>query len=364
MSPLLYDGRINREATALVEEGYEVQVIGFGPEPSGVNWKFITVGGDANSNQRRIGPLWDVLRMFLLVPYRFFKRQKFKRLVTGLRSELDNAEIIHAHDLPALEAVGSVRGNQSLIYDSHEFWSERPIRGYGKKLERWRDILLERRLSSRADAVLTVSNSIAEQLVVKLGREVNVIRNTFPSAQFSLPDKASYLAYAGNISDGRDLVTVVQGARLAEFDLRFKGRVLTDILKLHDVNIEEAGTVEEAGEFLARGGIAVVSLEDSGDNHRFALPNKLFHAVSIGIPVVAAGLPEMGEVVNEYGLGRLYIPGSPESFSQAVEDVLLNYLDFREKVHDAREHLNWTVDRQKLIEVYLNTQDKVSVLES
>ena len=61
-----------------------------------------------------------------------------------------------------------------------------------------------------------------------------------------------------------------------------------------------------------------MTLAAGSANHELALPNKLFHAVRAGVPVVAADLPEIRRTVLRYGFGELYRPGDATSLAAAT----------------------------------------------
>src|SRR5690606_32533096 len=89
-------------------------------------------------------------------------------------------------------------------------------------------------------------------------------------------------------------------------------------------------------ERLVAAGIALVTHSDKWENHRLALPNKLFHAVSLGVPVVATDVGELGAIVREHGLGTLYRPGDVDGVRRAVEELVGSYAQFRRAVMQAR----------------------------
>ena len=351
MSPLEHDERINRAATALRDDGYEVSVLGLGPEPKSVNWIPIIVGSKENKSTTRRGRRWDLLRSLFLVAHRRRRRRWFNRSVKETFSSLGQFDIVHAHDLPALEAILPSLQEENVIFDSHELWSGRKLRGMGSWWEKKLDEASEKKLTANVDVVITVSLAIAQILSKQTNKEIVVIRNTFPLDLNKRPISMSYLAYAGNIAGDRDLVTVFQGAQKVGMEVRFMGKVIAPIPEIENM-VVKAGTVSEAGAFVRKGGIAIVSLEGESDNHRFALPNKLFQAISVGVPVVAADLPSIAEVVAKHGIGALYSPGDPDSFARAVERVRADYFGFLNRVQQAGATMSWDLDRKKLLDVY------------
>ncbi|MDG1846412.1 MAG: glycosyltransferase family 4 protein [Acidimicrobiales bacterium] len=352
MSPLKFDSRIDREASALVAAGYQVFVLGLGPVPEDIPWKAIEVGADSGDRKKRSSTYWKLLKYLLLVPYRFRKRKNFVRLVREKLEKFDVIDILHAHDLPALEAVKPFLESYSVVYDSHELWTGRKLYGFGSRFESFRDKRIEVTSVRSVSAVITVSDQMAEELGRRFGRQVDVVRNTFPISNHKPPEGVNFLAYAGNISVGRDLSTVIEGAAKAGIELRIMGRNVSDYELVSPVMTLDHGTVEEAGNFLREAGIAVVSLESGIENHLRALPNKLLQAVAEGVPVIASDLPGIAEIVQSGNLGVLYKPGDSDSFAEAAERVSESYTSFVENTIRAREEFCWSVDSKRLESIY------------
>ena len=91
---------------------------------------------------------------------------------------------------------------------------------------------------------------------------------------------------------------------------------------------------------------------DVWDNHLLAQPNKLFHAVHAGVPVVATDVPEVRRVVEQHGLGTLYKAGDARDLRRAVDEVLADHAAYVERVLAARDALSWRADSERLITLY------------
>lgn len=244
-----------------------------------------------------------------------------------------------------------------LVYDSHELWFDRGLPGRPTPLARVLGRRRETRLAAGATAVLTVSEGIVDRLRARGLPDVRLVRNTFPLPDReppSRPDQPIGLAYAGRVGPGRDLETVV-GASPELAPLRTVVAGPADPSYRLDTSAVErrpAMSIDEVDQLYQELGIAVVTLTDSCDNHRLALPNKLFHAVRAGVPVVAADLPELHRVVSRHGIGRLYDPGRPGSLVEAVRAVATSYSDYADAVRRSRPELSWEQDAGVLVDAY------------
>jgi glycosyltransferase involved in cell wall biosynthesis len=103
---------------------------------------------------------------------------------------------------------------------------------------------------------------------------------------------------------------------------------------------------------LRRAGVALVTHSDRFESHRLALPNKLFHAVLAGVPVVATDVPELASVVRAHSLGELYRPGDPAALAAAVNRVTSGYPERLAAVGAARGELSWDADAERLRSAY------------
>jgi glycosyltransferase involved in cell wall biosynthesis len=217
---------------------------------------------------------------------------------------------------------------------------------------------VEGKLGATASAVVTVGDGVARELQAAYGwPSVDVVRNTFP-LRHSLPEPLAAperLVYAGRLAAYRELEVVAQASRRVALPITALGPGDQEWLGSFDrgaVEVLMAEDLEQVDARLIAAGAALVTHSDQWTNHRLALPNKLFHAVSLGVPVVATDVGELGAIVREYGLGTLYRPGDAAELARAVEQLRDSYPSFVAAVARARPVLSWEHDRTVLLEVY------------
>jgi glycogen synthase len=368
-----HDSRVLREARALVEQGHGVRVLGkdvppLWTAPAGVEVESVSGGRGlrptGTPSPQAKSALHDAARWALLPRHR---QRVWRTWGEAAKTAADayKFDVVHAHDfnvLRAAEQVAAARGAM-LVYDSHEWWSGRHVHGRPTPLERAGELREERRIVAHADAVLTVSEGIAQRLGQwrdPAAAPVALVRNTFPRRdRFAeeLTQTPVWAVYAGRIGPARDLEVLLEATAALGLGARLLGPADREFLgALHfstgSVRIDPALPVDEVDDVLRRGGISVVTLEDSCENHRLALPNKLFHAVRAGVPVVAADLPEMRRMVTAFGLGRLYRPGDAASMREALQAVMDEYPRWCAQVAAAADELCWDRDAAVLTGVY------------
>lgn len=368
-SDVAHDSRVLREALTLAEHGYRVTVVGSGvPDewmsPTGV--EVVSLGARSPFSYRppRGQPLPLYLRgaRWLLLPrHNASVNESFRREVRSWASQQMPYDVVHAHDMPMLPVAHelSVRWGAALVYDAHEWWSSRHREQRPTPVADRRGVREERRLACAADLVITVSNGIAERFRGWGVQDVRIVRNTFPIHP-SAPDpvrRAEAAIYAGRVDGARDLETVFRAARAdptmrvtlaGPLDWTFMARHLVP----KNVALVEAVAPDDVDALLRAAGVALVTLDDSCDNHRLALPNKLYQAVRAGVPVVASDLPEIRRVVTGYGIGEVYTPGDEADLRAALRRVMLSPTAYATGLLRAREELAWSVDSAVLGAAY------------
>jgi glycosyltransferase involved in cell wall biosynthesis len=383
ISNVAHDARVLREAGALADRGHAVHIVGRDvpagwSAPDGVTVESVSGGsglkpaaaGSAPATPAAprprgalAGRVRAVGRWALLPQHR---RRVWHTWGEGARAAVADRtfDVVHAHDFNVLRLAADLadRGGAKLVYDAHEWWSGRERHGRPTPVERARDKRAERRLVARADAVLTVSDGIAVRLGRWRGAPVAVVRNTFPliggpGEREQVPDRPRGVVYAGRIGAARDIETLLSAAADLRLETLLMGNADREFLpKLRafgaTFRIEPARPVDEVDEVLRRVGISMVTLTDTCENHRLALPNKVFHAVRAGVPVVAADLPELRRLVAAYGIGALYRPGDAASLRAALEAVSADYPGLCARARRARAELNWDQDAKELVKVY------------
>jgi glycosyltransferase involved in cell wall biosynthesis len=76
--------------------------------------------------------------------------------------------------------------------------------------------------------------------------------------------------------------------------------------------------------YTAQASVGVSLLEGSCENHRLALPNKVFEYMAAGVPVVVSALPELERFLSEHPIGCAVDPGDPSAVSRALNEVVVD----------------------------------------
>ena len=360
-----HDARVRREAGALAEAGHEVVIVhlprGADPPPSAASEGYELRSGDP--------PPWS--ERLPGGARRALAAARIARVAAGVRPD-----IVHAHDAAMLAPGWLVarRAGAGLVYDSHELATGVPYHSRA-----WYRLVstLERRIVPGCAAVITVSDGIAERLQQKYGlkRRPTVVRNLpdLPPPGAGAEDLRSSLGvgtaplvlHHGAAAQDRGGESLIRSlAHLDGAHLLFLGaeggyaddlRALSAQLGLGQrVHFRAPVPLAELLSYSAQADVGVTLLEDTCENHRLALPNKAFEYVAAGIPVVASDLPELGRLVDSYGIGWTVDPADPAAIAAGLGSAIESGEDpqLRERLDRAAEELTWDRERERLLALY------------
>ncbi|HET7573778.1 MAG TPA: glycosyltransferase, partial [Solirubrobacterales bacterium] len=328
-----HDSRVRREARALAAAGHEVVVLHAPPEGTGGRLDGFSVGSVTP-------PAWTRRASWL---YRSL-------LILGFLRELRRRrpDAVHAHDVAMLAPgwLGARLTGAALVYDSHEYARGVP---YRERLWAWGVGRLERLLIGRCDGVITVSDGIAERLAADYGlaRLPTVVRNVPDPGEtdpgFEVPELrealgidpgAPLVLHLGAVARDRGGAALVRAvAAVPDAHLLFLGaddagfaaslgELAADEGAARRVHFRPSVPVGQIRAHVRRASVGVSLLEDTCENHRLALPNKLFEYLAAELPVVASDLPEIRRALEGRPATALVDPSDPAGVAAGLRSAL------------------------------------------
>ncbi|HME01563.1 MAG TPA: glycosyltransferase [Solirubrobacteraceae bacterium] len=358
-----FDSRVRREAGALARDGHDVTVL---------ELTDMVGGGRLDGFSRRAvqPPRWMRRRL----PFNLYRLAFLVEFVRGLRAL--RPDVVHAHDaamlLPGI--VGARLTGARLVYDSHELATSVP---YRERAWAWFVATIERIVVPRCVAVITVSDGIARRLRARyrLTTEPTVVRNVSALAvggegtlrrRMGLDEHTPLVLHQGAPAPARGCEVLVEAlTRLEGVHLAFMGdpetgygEELRAVVARHGVQDRVAllasVPLSELLANTAEADVGVTLLQDTCENHRLALPNKLFEYIAAGVPVVASALPETERLIRSTGIGWYTTPNDPDAVARALRLALAARDDevLAERLRDAARELCWSREQHRLLGLY------------
>ena len=390
---ITYDSRVLREAETLARAGHDVTIHSLsGSAPNGSPFRVVAWAPDRSAalpgGRRRDASAHSsrrIARIAASASWLVGYARNIRAWGHWAVAAAGEVDVWHAHDLPALLAVGRlVRPPVGLVYDSHEIFMDA---GTGARLPTVLRRFLaayEGLLARRAFALVTVNEAYAAVLERRLRpRRMIIVRNCPPRS--SLSTMPAGLRAAAGVASSRPLILYhgafalhrgieelaeamlrpgLEDAHLAllglgdlrpvleafAVDPRFGGRVhVLDAVPPHEL----LAWVEEAD-------VDVMALQPSTLNHYLCTPNKLWESLAAGVPVVVSDFPVMRRIVlddPDGPLGRTCDPRDPGSIAEAIREVIELEPDERARLRTrclraAHERWNWEAESSRLVGLY------------
>lgn len=131
------------------------------------------------------------------------------------------------------------------------------------------------------------------------------------------------------------------------------GRVAATVGVGDRVHLSCSVPVPDVLAYARQANVGVSLLEDTCENHRLALPNKVFEYVAAGLPVVVSRLPELERLVNEHRIGWTADPSDPGAVGSVLAEALM--ADGKAPGSNGDQaRPAWTSERERLVSVYDN----------
>jgi glycosyltransferase involved in cell wall biosynthesis len=297
------------------------------------------------------------------------------------------ADAYHGHDLTGLEAAGRAwqRNGGRLVYDSHEIYLESGSNAHRPRFLKALLARSERRWMRRAEALVTVNHSLADELGRRLRPARTIVVHNAPErwdppaerpdlirAATGIQADAPIALYHGGFSAHRGmegLAAAILEPGLERVHAVFLGygsqkpmleALAADAHSGGRIHVLPAVPPGELGPWVASADVGVMAIQPSTLNHRLSTPNKLFESLAAGLPVVASDFPEMRSIVLDDPLGPLgevCRPDDPADIAAAIRRIVelppAELAELRARcLAAAHARWNWETEVSGLIQLY------------
>jgi glycosyltransferase involved in cell wall biosynthesis len=362
---LVADQRVHKIALSLIKFGNEVTLIGRLRKNS------LPINQRPYKTKR--------LKLFFDRGIMFYAEYNFHLFFYLLFKKFD---ILLSNDLDTLPAnyLLSVIRNKTLVYDSHEYFTQVPELINRKFVQKtW--LLIERLILPRIKYSYTVCKSIAKIYSEKYGIDMKVIRNvpicnrlrnnpidtkknTIQPSKFVFPSNKKIILYQGSVNIGRGIDYMIKAMKHitdAVFVVIGNGDILSDMQKLVKQSGLENKVIftgripfEKLIFYTVRADIGISLEENTGENYYYALPNKLFDYIQANVPVIASPLPEIRKIVEGYNIGVIIEKHDPKHIAETIKLMFdnCNQSAWKKNLTIAAEELCWEKEEKILFEIF------------
>ena len=377
------DQRVENEAEALIEAGYEVHIACFtrGQLPDFEMYNSI------NIHRKKINSFYYKSHAALpcIKAVFCFWEPFLSKLINK-----HNFDIIHIHDLPLAKLGFKLKKRFGIKYvlDLHENWpvlqqiSEHTQHFPGSlffSFSAW--LKYERQAVIDADRIVVVIDEMKQRLV-SMGvdaSKIAVVQNTIsipedlPAVERSASEKDDIiLFYGGGITIHRGLQVVFHALSALAVNSRIKfhiagsGRYVNSLKKsAQDLKIETRVVFHgykpkhELYAELAKSDIAVIPhiKTDHTDN---TIPHKLFQYMYYEKPVIATDCLPIMRILEETGAGIIYKNNDPVALTKVLQTLEADTDSLKKRYNTGKqwvlEKYNWQHDAGKLVCLYKEIQ--------
>ena len=287
------------------------------------------------------------------------------------------ATLLVSNDLDTLlanYAASKFKPNTTLVYDSHEYFTEVPELTSRPKIKKiWEGI--EAWIFPKLQTIYTVNESIAQLYRDKYKKDVAVVRNISPTwkplsvmtkSDLGIPDDKFIIIIQGagiNIDRGvEEAVEAMKHIENAALIIVGDGDVIPQ-LKLTVTNYDLNEKVlffgkrpySEMMTFTYLADVGLTLDKPTNLNYKFSLPNKVFDYIHAGTPIICTDLVEVSAIINKHSIGLILPELSPENLVEKITYLQQNASILQEMQSNCQKASlveNWEHEAQILEQIY------------
>jgi len=358
------DSRVLKENISLQNAGYEVKVVALHEE--GLK-EFEEIQNITVHRIKLKSRTWSKNKAIQLVKYFEF----CYRVIT----EYKNSDILHCNDLNTLP-IGTIvkkffNKNVKIVYDAHEYEiNDKPDESkYRIKIK----YFIEKKLIKYADAVLTVSDAIANEYaqLYRIPKPM-LILNTPPYKSidkkdifrkvFNISQDKMIFLYQGGLSNGRGIEILLDtfknnndGKTLIVF--MGSGPLEKDVIaaskEYKNIYFHKAVSSDVLLNYTCSADFGILFYENNCLNHYLCSPNKMFEYLMSEIPVIVSNLYEMKRLVEEKNIGVVAKYNTSDGLTEAIQKAIeLDKIELNKNILKVKEIYNWEEQEKVLLKVY------------
>ncbi len=297
-----------------------------------------------------------------------------------LKSKHIKAGVYHSTDLVTLLCGFMLKKKNGgvLVYDTHELWID-SLENYGPTIRKLLGVY-ERFLIHRTDVVITVNDSIADELVRRYDIKRPLVVLNCPVYESPLQVKKEIdeikILYQGVYIRDRGIEELLRSVKyfnpkcklyLRGYDGYVPRGVEGEYMNfIRNIAIEEGiqdrvvflDPVEMTDMVRLSDGfdIGVTPYKPTNMNQLYASPNKTFEYMMAGLAVVVSDIPEQRRFVVDNWVGVAFNPENPIEIASAINELASDPGRLRimkeNALNCAKTKYNWEIQGGKIVKMY------------
>jgi len=358
------DSRVLKENISLQHAGYDVKVIALFEKPLK---EFDEVQNIPVHRIRLKSREWSKNKVIQLLKYFEFIYRVVKKY--------KNSDVLHCNDLTALP-IGVIikkfyNKDVKIVYDAHEYEiNDVPNQSsISIKIK----YMLEKFLIKYADAVISVSDAIANEyvklynikkpaLVLNTPLYKDIQKKDIFRETLNISKEQTIFLYQGGLSKGRGIEILLETFKSIDEEnsvIVFMGYgplqelVENESKKYSSIYFHTAVSPDILLEYTCSADFGILFYENNCLNHYYCSPNKMFEYLMAEVPVIVSNLYEMKRLIEKNNIGIVAKENTPEGLSKAIKKALnLDKKELLGNIQKVKEIYNWEEQEKFLLNVY------------
>lgn len=363
------DNRVYKTSRSLRDAGFDVQIVGL-------------LKGDVKERDEADGiPVHRVrIKTMALPEGLFWGGVKYLEIIWRMVAGYRKADIWHCNDFEIFfmgVLAKMTNPKLKLVYDSHEYQSER----YGKgKFEKAFISRMEKWFIHKAERFITVSQGIAEEYTRRFGvkdpvvvynspHRTDVKSSTILRDELNVPADATLFLYQGGLAVSRGielLLETFEAMNDPKLHLVLMGsgthRAMCEAAaeRCDSIHYREPVPYHDLIRYTASADVGVISTQNLCLNNWFCMPNKLFEYIQAGVPVLCNNLHDCRRIITSYNLGEVVPEYTREALEKSVREMAAGDLkQYAAGLAKAKDDFQWDKEEVKLKEIYAEVAKKL-----
>ncbi len=358
-----FDNRVLKEAISLKKNGYNAHVVALHREGLKEHEK---VKGIHVHRIKLVTKKWPKSSFFQLFKYLEFSLKiafKYRKF-----------NYVHCNDLDPLPIGVFIKTflnrRIKVVYDAHEYETERNgISERGRKISR----IVEKALIKKANAVITVSDGIANEYVRLYGITPPTVLFNCPyysevkkgdifRERFNISKETRIFLYQGNLGINRGIELLLSTFKKLDNDKFaivfmgygfFEDEIINASKKYKNIYFHPAVNMDVLPNYTSSADFGFYLIVNDCLSYYYTIGNKLWEYIMAHVPVIAFNLFDVGPIIEKNKIGLILKDETEENLINLINNIDEASKTIRYEFFSVvNKKFNWENQEKKLIKLY------------